>query len=768
MRQHKITIDFETRSRVNLKTHGTWVYAIDPSTEVMCISWRCGDEKGFWHMGHTDQIKKLKTKIERAKNLRDRAKQQARRDNYQDQIDQMRDDIEDLRESPVPTRLFELIAEGTLVEAHNAFFERCIWQHICVERMGWLEIGEDQWRCSAAKAAMHAIPRSLEEATKEMCPHEEKDLEGRQVMLKLCKPAKPTKAEPDRKWHEEASDLRILWAYCEQDTKSEEALSESLIDLPDRELQLWQMDQRMNLRGFYCDHDLAHKAIALAKETQANLNGDLATATHGSIEKATQRTAIRAWLKGKLGFDPGGTGAPVLEALMLGDLSAEVREVMQIVLGANKTSVKKYQAMLDRSDPVDHRIRDMMMYHGAGTGRWAGKGVQPHNFPRGFSKDMEADCAMVLVSNLRDLLLLMEYSASEVMELLSWILRGALCAPDGRILYVADYAAIEARVLVWLANDQAALQVFRDGKDIYKDMATAIYNIPYSEVESEHRRMGKQAILGLGYQMGAPKFWDTIAGYEPEYKGVGMNKDWVEFTCKPGDVILKALHTAAKRVGDETLEDRLKYGWTINDDNKAFLLRSIPDQDMREQAYRFMFVRDVVIKYRTKYDTVKTMWSDQNKAAIAAVEDRGSRQTANNVTWWCDNNDFLRCTLPSGRDLFYRKPHIKKNKFGNPALNYWSVDAVTKKFWETSTYGGKLVENITQAVARDLMADAMLLLDKHPTYDLLASVHDELICEADQGSGDVKEFENLMATVPAWAQGCPVKAEGWSGMRYRK
>ena len=765
----KITIDFETRSKVDLPARGTWVYSIDPSTEVMCVSWRFGDEYGFWHMAHPQQIKKLKEKIVRAKNLRDRAKAQERKDNYQDQIDQFKTDIEDLRESPVPTRLFELIGEGHLVEAHNVFFERCIWQHICVERMGWPEIQEDQWRCSAAKASMHAIPRSLEDATAEMCPHEQKDNEGKQIMLKLSKPAKPTKAEPDREWHEEPDDLRALWAYCEQDTKSEEALSESLIELPERELKLWQMDQRMNLRGFNCDADLARKAIVLSTQIKDHFNQDLATATHGALEKATQRKAIKEWLETRLDMEIEGTGAPVLERLMRGDLPADAREVMQLVLGANKTSVKKYQAMLDRMDPEDHRIRDMMMYHGAATGRWSGKGVQPHNFPRGFSKDMEGDCSLILDHDLDELMHLLGFTAGELNEMLSWILRGALCAPDGRILYVADYAAIEARVLVWLAQDMAALQVFHDGKDIYKDMATAIYGIEYEDVGDEERRMGKQAILGLGYQMGAPKFWDTIAGYEPEYKGVGMDNQMVQFMCKPGTEILAALQKAAKKIGDENLIESLKYGFMIYPDDEAYLLRKIDDKDMREQAYRFLFVRNVVIKYRKKYGTVKTMWADQNKSAIAAVQNPGMRFSANSVTWWLDQeNDFLRCTLPSGRDLFYRRPHIKKNKFGNDALNYYSVDAVSKKFWRTSTYGGKLVENITQAVARDLMGDAMLLVDKHPTYDLLASVHDELICEADAGTGDVEEFENLMATIPAWAQGCPVKAEGWSGMRYRK
>lgn len=776
---NKVTIDFETRSEANLLAVGAWNYARHPSTQAMCLSWRASNgESGFWHMRHKHMIKKLRANLEKATNLLGIAKTEELRIKRQATVTQILQDIDDLAETPPPTRLFELIAEGYLVEAHNAFFERVIWQHVCTPRMQWPEIPEDQWRCSAAKASMHALPRDLERASGEMCPDNKKDSEGHRLMLKMCKPAKPTKADPDRVWHEIPDELRALWAYCEQDTASEEALSESLLDLPPKELELWQMDQRMNLRGMYADQKLAHTAIDIASTLVEQLNGQLAKVTHGELEKGSQRAKIAAWLDKKTGsyYDGSksvkeggdGTGAPALDRLIKSGLcdDVDVHTVVDIVLAVNRTSIKKFQAMLDRGDIDDHRIRDMMMYHGAGTGRWSGKGVQPHNFPRGSIKDMEAMCQELLDFDL-EMLYMLDYTPTDLMDILSGILRGALCAPPGRRLYVADYAAIEARVLVWLADDEHALQVFRDGKDIYKDMAVTIYNVQYGDVTDEQRRMGKQAILGLGYQMGAPKFWDTINGYEPAYKH--QDDTWGEIEPAgvklSGDEVMAVIKPIAKSLD---LEDAMKYGFKLMPNQQLDIVNRVADPFTRRNVRNFLFVRNVVNIYRERYSSVKKLWGEHNGAAISAVAEPGERFTVGRITWYTDDNDFLRCELPSGRTLFYRSPHLGKNKFGNSSLYYWSVDAVTKQWRRTGTYGGKLVENFTQAVARDLMGDGMLEVDKHPDYELLASVHDELIAEADEDKGDVEEFENLMATIKPWAEGCPVKAEGWTGFRYRK
>jgi DNA polymerase len=303
----------------------------------------------------------------------------------------------------------------------------------------------------------------------------------------------------------------------------------------------------------------------------------------------------------------------------------------------------------------------------------------------------------------RDLQLI-EMLYGDAMEALSFALRGIITASPGRKLYVADYAAIEARVVFWLADDQSALDIFRRGECIYCDMASTIYGRTVIKgVDIDERQLGKQAILGLGYGMGGPKFVDTCAKYN-----IHLELD---------------------------------------------------------------FSKHVVDLYREKYWRVKKMWYDQEAAAMEAVRRPGNSIRCGKIVWRVVGA-FLYCKLPSGRLLAYCDPIIvkKPTPWGEmrDALTYMGVDPYTKKWRRQDTYGGMLVENITQAVARDLMAESMLAAHEGDTYDPILSVHDELIAEADDGKGDVKEFEHLMATTPAWAEGCPVSAEGWSGYRYKK
>jgi DNA polymerase len=303
---------------------------------------------------------------------------------------------------------------------------------------------------------------------------------------------------------------------------------------------------------------------------------------------------------------------------------------------------------------------------------------------------------------------LIEMLYGDVMECLSFALRGMIIPRKGRKLFVADYAAIEARVLFWLAQDEDALGIFHRGECIYCDMASDIYGRRVIKgVDNDERQMGKQAVLGLGYQMGAPKFVDTVA----------------------------------------------KYGMHIE----------------------LEFSQLIVDKYRQKFWKVKQMWWDQEAAAIAAAKTPGRVVKCGRVQWCTiDAGAFkvLHCKLPSGRLLSYIDPLVVKRPTpwgaAKDALTFMGVDPYTKKWRRQDTYGGMIVENITQATARDLMAEAMLRAHEGHVYDVVLSVHDELIAEADDGTGDVREFEDLMAELPGWAEGCPVTAEGWSGYRYKK
>lgn len=317
-----------------------------------------------------------------------------------------------------------------------------------------------------------------------------------------------------------------------------------------------------------------------------------------------------------------------------------------------------------------------------------------------------------------------------VMAALAHGLRGAIIATPGKTLYVADFAGIEARVLLWCAGDEDALEIFRNHQDIYCDMASAIYKYPVNKKDHpKERGIGKIAVLALGYQQGASGFATT---------------------CEKGGVIIPE---------DVYCEECGKGSQQHRKENHPFN----GDEDVMTAA-------KVVNAYRTKYWRVKQLWYDQEASAIAAVESRQPVQCG--VVRWVYKAPFLFCELPSGRRLSYMEPRIKSQMMPwgkeKQVLSYMGVDAYTRQWKRQPVYGGLLVENQVQAIARDLMACGMLRVEASPVYDIVLTIHDEIVAEADLGAGSVHEFEQLMSAIPDWAEGCPVEAEGWCGPRYRK
>lgn len=609
-------------------------------------------------------------------------------------------------------QLVDWIESGQLVEAHNAWFERGIWANIFVPQYGAPPIQPHQWRCSAAKAAALALPRSLDDAVNALQLSTHKDLEGAKVMKKLAKPRKPRKKEREA-WAAEHGDdphpivyfesrvwFERLFDYCKQDVLAEEHLSETIPDLSPEETEIYLLDQAINERGFQLDSGAVLTALSLVQQETVSLNLELMRVTEGRVKKATQRAQLMRWCQEEHGVWLADTQAETLDLMLQRtEMPAPVRRGLEILRMLGRSSTAKYEAM-QRWACHDGRVRGGMLYHGASTGRWSGAGVQPHNFPRGKIDLWDMDSAWAVLGTM-DLNLITSIYGS-VMEPLSQALRGAIIASEGKHLFVADYAAIEARVLFWLARELEALDIFRRGEDIYCALASQIYNRPITKKDKEARQLGKAGILGCGYQMGAPKFVDTAASY----------------------------------------------GLTIS-------------EELSQQ---------VVSTYRDTFWRVPKMWRDQEEASVEAVESQGRIETGH-VTWFCEPG-FLYCLLPSGRRLAYPEPQIQRRVMPwgqrKQSLTYMGVDAYTRKWKRQFTYGGMLTENITQAVARDLMAAAMLRCEQSGVYAPVLSVHDELIAEADPAVGDVSEFERLMAECPAWAAGCPVDAEGWAGERYHK
>jgi DNA polymerase len=746
------TVDFEGRSTVDLIKRGGWLYSKHESTEALCLAYLLPNREatlenvGLWHMAHEHLL---------------------------------------IAESEPPEDLFAFILAGGCVEAHNAFFERCMWRHVMVARYGWPDVPHLQWRCSAAKASAASLPRALEDACDALDLPVKKDMVGNRIMRKLMKPKKPTKAEraklkaegldPDTTilWHEDEDDIVYNWLYCKRDVLAEHALSRAVPNLSSSELLVWQLDQKMNERGAKFDLAFARAALDMAAKWRAKLNAELEIITRPEpsadeenpvgILSATKRQAVKAWLLDYEQIDLPDTAADTLDWILSAakadklDISSRARRIIDIMKQVNRTSTKKYESMLQRAD-VDWRIRDLLMYHGASTGRWAGKGVQVHNFPKGKLKDMDEAVMDIMTGDVD----WVEAMYGDVMETLSWALRGAIIPEDGRYMMVADYAAIEARCVLWLSASIEALNVFRRGEDIYCDMASGIYG--YKVTKKEHpdeRQFGKQAILGLGYGMGYITFLLTCRRYDIHFsreqverimgkKRLAEVEAWVLNQLFPSDDADKSERRLASKTRRRLVDAR---------------------EDPRMILHELALMKHTVEVYRKRYPQVKQMWKDQEAAAIAAVQSPGQRVSCGKVTWFVRGR-FLHCELPSGRLLSYCDPVVKPHKTSwgelRPHLSYMSVNAVTKRWERTGTYGGKIVENITQAVARDAMADAMVLADQDDTYMVVLSVHDELVAEVDNNKGSTDDFERLMSSIGPWADGCPITAEAKPMKRYRK
>jgi DNA polymerase len=413
----------------------------------------------------------------------------------------------------------------------------------------------------------------------------------------------------------------------------------------------------------------------------------------------TQVAKLRDWVNDQLPetlYLPNLQKTTVERTVIHPDCPDTVREALEIRMEAGLVSHKKFYAMQRVCSPADHRARGTILFYGAHTGRKSGKLIQPHNFKRGVLKPHQiADVFTALQHGDADLMLRLWPNP---MEAISMVMRGFIRALPGRILRVVDYAAIEARVLAWVAGEQWLLDAFMRGVDIYKLMACKLWSIAIEEVSSEQRRIAKNLVLGCGYQLGGKKF--------------------VEYCARAGVYIEEP------------------------------------------------FAIDAVRTYRAENKMIVRSWYDVENAAIAAV------QTGRVVRWrmleFEVQDRWLTIRLPSGRRLYYLDPKvITAMAFGKPKLQLTFKEEYNGQMLRTSTYGGKLIENIVQGIAFDLMANGEELADAEG-YAPIGTVHDEIITETDEDEGDIHTLEQVVCRIPPWAKGCPVGAEGFDTVRYRK
>ncbi|MDE7179485.1 MAG: DNA polymerase [Lachnospiraceae bacterium] len=573
--------------------------------------------------------------------------------------------------------------------AYNANFERT-----CLSKHFGRYIPPESWHCSAVQAAMLALPRSLEDVGRVLGLDEQKMKEGKELIRYFCVPCKPTKANGGRtrnlpchapeKWE-------LFKTYCKRDVDVEKSIRRKLhnFPIPESEMELYRLDQRINDRGVLVDMGLVEQAIScerLHKEVVTKRAYELT-----GLENPNSVAQLKGWL-GDMGMEAESLSKKAV-ADMIAETDGEVEELLKLRLLMAKTSVKKYEAM-ERSVCSDGRVHGMLMFCGANrTSRWSGKIVQIQNLPKNYIPDLELARDLVKQGRFEDIELLYDSTPNVLSELI----RTAFIPKPGCRFVVADFSAIEARVLAWLSGEQWRLDVFTSHGKIYEASASAMFHVPVEEITktSPLRQKGKISELALGY----------------------------------GGSTGALISMGALDMG--LVEDELS---------------------------------PLVAAWRKANPHITQFWWDVDAAAVKAVTEKQKTKVGKIIFEY--KSGILFITLPSGRKLSYVKPRMAVNRFGRDGLTYEGISE-NKKWSRIETYGPKLVENIVQGTARDLLAEAMLRVEEKG-YPIVMHCHDEIIAEVPEGIGSVDEMCEIMAIQPKWAAGLPLRADGYECLFYQK
>jgi len=709
-----IHLDYETRSRVDISSAGAFRYAQDDSTEIFCAGIAVDD--GPVRMWVNPK-------------WRDVAKHE--------------------------------LGDGmgfasSEVWAHNAQFEFAITQHQGEQHNFWIE--PKQWRCTAALCRRANIPASLEKAGAALGLTQQKDTRGKALIRKFSIPNPKTGqfTEPE----EDPEAFRQFIEYCRQDVVVEQQIHKELsaFKLVGPVLDTFLVDLRINARGLEVNVDALRHVQRLIEVQEEELRNEFRERFGFN---PTQRDVFLKWLK-EQGYKGDGLKAADMEEEFSSD-DFDPQSDLGIALTIRKklsfASIKKVKSMLE-CVCSDGAVRGTLQYHGAATGRWSGRLIQPQNFKRPTIKHTAR--AYEDICN-HESTVHIELCNGPLMEVAASCIRHFIQPKQG-VLLDCDYSSIEARGVNWLAGQEHALKEYRLGIDRYKSMASVIYHVPVEEVNDFPQRfVGKQATLGCGYQMSGPKFRITCANYGYD---LPWEVDVIEKTSKT------TLATGISRDAAKKMVSKLRA--------EAKLVG-------KKLKYRIVTFEDKVVRaFRESHPDLVKFWYACEKAAIAAVKNPGVKYDVGKVTFFCADTAgarYLFIKLPSGRRLAYRDPQLKQVPVQpdedddveeepryKTALCYWGQIPGKANYGHVYLYGGKIVENITQAVAADLMSAAAVLAEKSG-IEIATLVHDQCLAycrDAAQAQEKLKLLEKCMTTLPAWADGLPVAVDGKITPYYKK
>lgn len=604
--------------------------------------------------------------------------------------------------------LYRVLEEEPLFVAHNAQFEWQVWNSI-LTRYGFPKLPIERFRCTMAAGYAMSLPGSLDDMSAALGIAEGKDMVGHRLAVQMAKPRAVENGGPV--WWDTPEKRERLEAYCKQDVVLEREVYKRLRPLPEAEQRIWCLDAAINERGVFVDEPAAKTALAVVQRQQVEECAKVWHLTGGEVNGPSEVKRLTEWITAH-GVDiPSLAKQDIIDTLATVDMPPLTREVIEIRQTFAKTSTAKVDRMISNRGR-DGRLRGLFQYHAANTGRWGGRRIQPHNLPRPTIEQTEIEEIITALSNSPSPEAAQQYISvfhGPPLARVADCLRGLLRAEPGKKLYAGDFANIEGRVLAWLAGEVWKLEAFRafdagTGPDLYLVSASRIYRKPVESYnkKSPERQIGKTAELALGYQGGVGAFQSMAKNYG----------------CRVSDAEA----------------DGIKVAW------------------------------------RNAHPATKRYWYDLEAAAVQAIDNPGLTFQAGasyaQVRFRVVGS-FLWCAIPSGRALCYPYPHLeeyesewglkKEIRYKSVGLNYqWGV---------CSTYGGSLAENITQAVARDVLAEAMMRIDANG-WPIVLHVHDEIVAEA--VSGNLDEYLSLMKLAPTWAAGLPIAVEGWTGVHYRK